>query len=277
MSQAELAELVEAAPMTVHRWERGSSLPCGRNAVKLMEVLGIQREEFEALYEDALMNTPLSGVYAIRGSNYVQSNFETWTLFLEWLIALDYRCIPGLTEGTEGTAEQWVPLFQSYPSCWRVLTHNDLVVGYWHYLPLKKQHFELAMHGELRESDLSVDMADFMIRPGRYLMYITMFLIDPVHRTAEAWNLLRKSFLDELFSLSKAKFFFSDIACCALSIDGIRLCETLSLEHVARHQRCAESEVAEIYHGNLLTGQPPKMFLGHTGLCKAYAKEFTSK
>lgn len=274
MSQAELAEFIGTAAMTVHRWERGISLPCGKNAVRLMEVLDILRSEFELLYEDALMNASLDGVYATRGSHYVESNFESWAIFLEWLIALDYRNIPNLSKSAEGTAEQWAPLFQFTPSCWRLLTHNDIVVGYWHYLPLKRECFDIAKGGELLESELSMGMTVVMISPGRYLMYITMFLIDLRHRAVEAWNLLRKSFLDELFKLARAKFFFSDICCCTLSVDGIRLCEDMGLSRIGRRKLCGSSEIAEIYLEQFPCKQPTRMFFGHSGLQKAYADEF---
>ena len=90
----------------------------------------------------------------------------------EELTRLDYELIPGMDAKDEGTAEQWTSVFLKWPQTWRLMVSGaSNIVGYWHFVPLKKESFDVAMQGRLLDSEITESMLLPMDRPG-YLRYL---------------------------------------------------------------------------------------------------------
>lgn len=277
LTQEALAEKLNVSSITIFRWEKGASLPEGKHVSKLIEELEFNHKELGDLFEQWILKNETSRPsYSIRGYEYVDANFEDWSKFLDHLIDIDVRSIPNMTVEHEGTAEQWAPIFKNNPYTWKLLTFNDVIVGYWHYIPLKESVFKAAVSGDLLESDLSDDMVEFLVEAGNYRMFISMIVVEPAHRNPAATSILKESFIKEISNLARRGFFFSDICACAFSPVGIDLCNLLGMDRVGRHNKVSDMEVSEVYYldGKQICSRG--IFKSNKRLAALYAKNFSS-
>jgi hypothetical protein len=155
---------------------------------------------------------------------------------LDELIALDYRTIDGLTQAHEGQTAQWSPVFMDHPDTWRLLINGPgNIVGYWHFVPLFQQEYELAKQGRLTDSQITTDTVRVLELPGWYNIYFVSICVHPPYRRTPRMRALYKSFLDVITELALEGVFIREICANAYTLSGEALCKDLGFNFVTNH------------------------------------------
>lgn len=162
-----------------------------------------------------------------------------WTeeRLLEELIRLDYETIDGLSEGDEGSVQQWAPIFCHYPESWRLLcSHPERIVGYWHAVPLHDPEYAAACSGDLVDGQLSPAYIPEFSIPGIYNLYFVQICLLKRYRGSKALGSLVASLFGTLTSLASEGVFFREVSANAYTPAGESLCRTFGMV-AGRHHR----------------------------------------
>jgi hypothetical protein len=166
---------------------------------------------------------------------------------LRKLIALDYEIFDNLTPDHEGNPEQWAPVFMDHPETWRLLvTPSNAVVGYWHFVPLFAEEFELAANGNLLDSGVTTNKVRVFEFPGSYSAYFVTFGLRAQYRRTKGFKLLMHSFFDVLQSLAKDGIYIAEVCANAYTDSGIALCKTFGM-----NASCTHSERGTIFRAQM--------------------------
>lgn len=169
------------------------------------------------------------------------SDVESWNWdgrrLLKELIDLDWRMFDDLDAESEGHVEQWSPVFDNHPETWRLLvTDEQRIVGYWHFVVLPDEEHRRATVGRLIEGHISAER----VRPltiGNYNMYfVSMGLLKSFRRPP-----YNAAILDSLYvvltGLAENGVFFDEIITNAFTKYGVALCEDLGFSKVCEHEK----------------------------------------
>jgi hypothetical protein len=171
----------------------------------------------------------------------------TGSQLLDKLIALDYQVFDALTDEHEGHAGQWSSVFMDHPDTWRLLiTPDNEIVGYWHFVPLFPDDFQSAVSGVLKDSQITADRVYLFELPGRYPIYFVSFGLLPRFRRTKAYKLLLDSFFDVLLDLAKDGIFIDQVCANAFSLSGESMCKTFGMTYARQH-----SDRGRIYIGKV--------------------------
>jgi hypothetical protein len=152
------------------------------------------------------------------------------------LIDLDYRTMKGLNETHEGTPAQWLPLYQSHPELWTILVDKPKnIIGYWHFVALFDDDFELAKLGQILDKDITVERIRFLEMPGRYKLYFICISLLPQYRSASGYNVLFNSIFKKLTDLMVQDIYVEEICANAFTPEGQSLCKSIGMQHVCDH------------------------------------------
>jgi hypothetical protein len=155
---------------------------------------------------------------------------------LDELIKLDYQTIVQLTPEHEGEIAQWAPVFMDHPDTWRLLTAGpEKIVGYWHFVPLFVNQFELAMSGRLRDSEITADLVRVLELPGDYDIYFVSICALPLYRRTLRLRPLFTSFFDVVYDLALAGVRVGRICTNAYTPTGEALCKDLGFRVQQKH------------------------------------------
>lgn len=164
---------------------------------------------------------------------------------LRHLIALDYETTENLNELNEGTTDQWAPVFWENPDCWKLLAIRESeLVGYWSFFALKDDIFDLAIKGQLYESEITTSNVLEIDKPGIYNIYISMVCVKDYYRK-KGINILFDSFIDKLTELTETNRIIDKICVNAFTDEGLLLSKNFGLRKVGSHR-----ESGIIYCGN---------------------------
>ena len=186
---------------------------------------------------------------------------------LDEIIKLDYELIPGMDARDEGTAEQWTDVFMKWPQTWRLLVSGaSTIVGYWHFVTLKKEYFETAMQGRLLDSQITEDKVAPMEKPGDYDVYWVMTGVVSRLQHTTAYDVLYGSFLRVAEDLADRGIFIRSI-CDA----GAAVSERFGRRVVAKHV-----SKGDVYMGKFYPFPEQMMIFGkHPKLIRLYSDHFS--
>ncbi|HYK01960.1 MAG TPA: toll/interleukin-1 receptor domain-containing protein [Thermoanaerobaculia bacterium] len=174
---------------------------------------------------------------------------------LAQLINLDYQFFHDLTDAHEGHAEQWAPVFMDHPETWRLITTpGNAIVGYWHFVPLFEDAFQLALSGELLDSAITTDKVKIFEFPGDYDIYFVSIGLLPQYRRTKAFKLLLSSLFDVLLTLARDGIFVRRVCANGYTDSGVAMCKTFSMRNECRHRE--RGEVFEATMMDILSAQP---------------------
>ena len=231
ITQATLAAELEVQENTVSRWVSDLCLPDKESSAALKIYMSWDDSKFLRLVEDWFENNDLKTTYRIAGPAFVREAYDDdYKTFLRDLIKIDYETVEGLDQLTEGTEEQWAPIFKQFPQTWRLITFKNEIVGYWHCPLLKEPYFEKVRSGNLQDFELHPSMLDIPLMPGNYLGHFTIFTITPDHHNTKAYDCLRRSLTKMIEELAENDRYFSAISAHAYTNMGKKLCEVLGMK-----------------------------------------------
>jgi hypothetical protein len=158
-------------------------------------------------------------------------------ILLDHLIKIDYATISGLTEENEGHSEQWAPVFTEHPDTWRLLIDGpENIIGYWHFVPLFDEEYQLAKQGVLLDGDITSDKLSYFEVPGFYNIYFVSISILPSYRGARNFRLLLDSLFERFTELAQRDIYFKEVCANAFTDVGVSLCKTLEMKYIGEHK-----------------------------------------
>ncbi len=141
------------------------------------------------------------------------------------LLNLDLITMENLSESGEGSNEHWISLFTDFPQTWRILVLEDEVIGYWHFVPVSDEVFELLAEGKMKEKDLSPEADGYFGEPGIYNLYVTGAALMNEYRGYRYMKPLVDSFFFSISLFAQRGIFFRKFGANAITEDGINLSE----------------------------------------------------
>jgi hypothetical protein len=192
-------------------------------------------------------------------------------VLLEELVKLDYELLPGIREKEKGSVAQWSDVLVKWPQTWRLLVNAPKsIVGYWHFVPLKKEFFDIAIQGRLFDKDITADKLMPLDKPGTYDVYWVMSGVVGKLQHTDAYDVLYNSFLGAAEELAERGIFIRNVCDTTYSDSGAASSESFGRKIVAKH----------ISRGNVHLGKfypfPEQMlsFVRHPKLIKLYSEHF---
>ncbi len=180
-------------------------------------------------------------------------------ILMKQIFNLDYANFSNLNQEREGSINQWAEIFMNYPKIWSILiAPPNKVIGYWCFLPLKKEYFQKAQEGTLQDSHIENYMFDDIDLPGTYNLYFDTICIETEYRRI-GFRLLWDAFILEISDLAKNSVFFEEICVNAYTSKGIGLCVSAGLRRIGNHHDHGEifcGKMSEIILGNLFQNYP---------------------
>jgi transcriptional regulator with XRE-family HTH domain len=142
---------------------------------------------------------PTSSDYKILSYNQLAGLGLSLNDILERISALDYQLYTGVSPDNVGDVPQWVEIYKQNPNNWRVLFHNDDVVGYWQTAVFLSDFYSsVVLNGKMMEGELTPEDYDFMEIEGVYNLYFISTCLSRLHRNPRA----RLMLMDAFFQLS---------------------------------------------------------------------------
>ncbi|EQD42236.1 hypothetical protein B2A_10416 [mine drainage metagenome] len=147
---------------------------------------------------------------------------------------IDYQVIDDLRPEDEGETVSWARIRFKHPETWRILYKTPgKVEGYWSFVPLFKEGFELLKEGRIAEGQISEDMIPEAGVKGCFEMFFTMIALNAEYRGGIGIEMLYSSFLEVVGKLASEGVFFEEAAANAYTPAGVSICKSFGLKHVA--------------------------------------------
>lgn len=183
---------------------------------------------------------------------------------------LDYESLQNLEVKDEGESPQWAEIVTTHPNSWRVLyEYPGSIIGYWHFVPLFPEEFEVAKAGKLLDGAITIDKIPEFEIPGRYRLYFMSMVLQSQYRGTGAVRLIYQSFLDVMEKLAETGVFFDEICANAWSPAGEAICRTFQMNHLADH-----ISKGRIFYRKFFPLPSLGIVKTHPRLAQLYAQEF---
>jgi transcriptional regulator with XRE-family HTH domain len=233
LSVEDLAARVDCEASTIRRWERDGVVPAARHMPALRQTLDLSLRDLDDACLEAL-GAP-GEILRVESVEHLARTGKTFESLLAEIIALDIRNLRIEDMHDEGTAEQWIPIHETMPDTWRLLTCGNRVVGNWHIVPLDAETFERAKTGILRDGEITIDKLDFISFPGFYNAYLSSYVLDPPFRYGRPFQMLFDSLAESLIRFASSGVFFRDVCTPGFTIEGRKMCERLGFKAIGHY------------------------------------------
>lgn len=223
---------------------KGKRQPRGWHRLMLAIAQALADEDARPLPADAKADGYLRLIYGLpTAPRYCVMDFAAWVAeredyarLTDRLIALDRASIPGLTEESEGTPEQWTEIHEALPDCGRLLVAEDgAIVGYWFYVPMNPAAYERAAAGELEDAELWLADIAFPGPRGAHDLYLVVMTLDPARRNTVTRHRLVESLFAHLEELAALDLYVDRLCLCAYSLESEALAQSLGMRRGASH------------------------------------------
>jgi hypothetical protein len=147
-------------------------------------------------------------------------------------MALDHETFGPMPPQVEGTHNQWVRLTQEHPQTVFVLLESQTrIVGYWHFVALRKVEFELAKQGKLAVDDLTAERVA-RLAPGVFPIYFVAITTSSSLRNHNSLRLLFDSIFQRFERLALQGVYFNEMCASAYTGEGDRLCRRFDMSPI---------------------------------------------
>lgn len=272
-TQRTLAKALGLHEDTISSWVTGKYPPGSASFARLVPLIPIPFDQLYAALEISSFQSdlPNNTRYRIASWDDVQSWNWTAERLLSRLIEIDHLLIdrPDFHERHEGDVQQWAPVFFHYPETWRLLIYgNENIVGYWHFITLNEEYYQLLLNGNLLDSMITNDAWEDISIPGQYRAYITFIGILKEHQRFLQKRMLFDSFIDQIVNLSKFGVYFSELTACGFTNQGTNACIGIGMEKVCDH---FDLEDVGVYKLRLIPFSHNKKLLHYDDLVSRYS------
>jgi hypothetical protein len=193
----------------------------------------------------------------------------TWDDLYRELRKLDFETLDQLTEESEFSPAQARAIRTNHPDTLRMLVEPaHHIIGYWSFVPLFPNWYELAVQGRLKDSDITAEKVPAFELGGRFKLYLSMITLAERYRRTGASQLLYDSFLRVLENLAGKGVFFEEVCAVAWSPQGEAVCRMFGLKRVGEHLIHGK-----VFAGRLLPLPDCSVFKNHPALIDLYEKQ----
>ena len=185
------------------------------------------------------------------------------------LMENDYVTCNGIGDDNQGNAGQWAQFVQNSTETFQYLINGEnKIVGDWSILALSPEMFAQAKAGELLEKDISFNVSEMIIFPGRYYGYILMISVMPDYRSMPNYMKVMTSFFQQLEEYAAEGIFFEEWCMNVFSVEIENLVKKLGFKYLIDNK-----SFGKIYHMDFLP-LPNNPFINKfTKLMELYAEE----
>lgn len=153
---------------------------------------------------------------------------------------LDYETIDHITPEHEGDIAQWVSIIREHGQTWRILVDdNQQIIGYWHFVPLFDEDYELMKEGDLPDGNIRLDQIPRML-PGEYNIYFISICLKVLYQKEMAILRLLESIVDVVDELASQDIYLKNVCTLAYTASGKALCKQLGLK---LHKHLAHGDI----------------------------------
>ena len=156
---------------------------------------------------------------------------------------LIYDTLGEVPPGHMGELSQWDEIDRAYPDNTKMLVISNEICGFWAFVALKDEYFQLARQGKLREGSITIKALDSMQAPKEYKGYFLDIVVSSEHRTMKNFLLLVDAFVNQLEAYAETGSFLVEWCANAYSDAGRKLCQTFGLEYVCDHEQEGEGKI----------------------------------
>lgn len=223
---------------------KGKRQPRGWHRLMRAVATVLAEEDARPLPPEAKAEAYLRRIYGLPSvPRYRLLDFAEWvgaggsyTDLTRRLIALDRASLPGLTEATEGSLEQWTDLHAALPDCGQLLVADEsTIAGYWFYVPLLPEAFASVRDGTLPDADLTVLEAGFPGLRGGYDVYLVVMTLRPDWRNTVTRHRLVEGLFDHFRARAELDLYVDRLCLCASSPESEALARSLGMRPGAEH------------------------------------------
>ena len=166
---------------------------------------------------------------------------HSWEDLVKLRAQICYDTMPGLTDDHMGGIPQWVDIHKSFPDNCKMLMRCEEIVGYWFFICLNDEFFEMAKYGKLHEGCITLDCLKFMYLPGDYKGYFAAMAIK--QNGINNFLMLFNSFFKQLEKFAEEDIFISEWCVNGYTPQGQSICKTLKMTHL-----CTNEVKGEMYY-----------------------------
>jgi len=184
------------------------------------------------------------------------------------LLQMDYDTLGGLNEQHAGLLDQWIPVVDNNPDGMKVvLTSDDKIAGYWHFVALEPEMFARAKAGTMFDNEITCQTMRILGFPGDYLLYFVCISVLTEYRGIKIMRLLFDAFCESLRYLADNGMFVDELCATAFTEAGIAMCKSAKMQYQGKHV-----DHGEIYCQSLR--DLPSPFDGDACLKEKYRSHF---
>jgi hypothetical protein len=195
--------------------------------------ISLSTAQFDRLSIQTKENTLVYDEFRVVGLADLKDINWSYEYLLEQLINIDFQNMQNLQEEDEGDVSFWLPIIKSNTDTLKLVLDNDnKIIGYWHFIPLFDEYFDLSVKGELLDTDINCEMIPQMI-PGIYDIYFASIVIIESHKKSIIFKMLLDSLAKTLEDLADYDVYINKISTIAYSSDGKTLARSLGLKYNA--------------------------------------------
>jgi hypothetical protein len=182
------------------------------------------------------LNTSELPDYRVVTMQHLHSIGMSTDFVVKELLKMDYDTLSGLNDQHSGYLEQWIPVVDNNPDGIRiVLTPEDKIVGYWHFVALDLEMFLRAKTGIMFDSEITCQSMRILGFPGDYLLYFVCIAVSMEFRGIKIMRLMFDSFCESLRFLADNGMFVDELCATAFTEAGIAMCKSAKMEYLRRH------------------------------------------
>ena len=159
---------------------------------------------------------------------------------------IDYRTIKGLTVEHEGEPSQWVEIMNFCPDTYRFFIANEEIVGYWHFVALDDEKFELACKGQLLESQINKQFIKNINGIGQYNGYFTNVAMLPQYQNVHNVKVILSSIIESIQAFAEHGKYFTKWCTNGYTQEGKAMAKILGFKY-----SCNNMHSGDVYYCEL--------------------------
>ncbi len=176
--------------------------------------------------------------FTIADSDWLVAHGLSYKALLHRLIYnIDYLALAGssLSELSEGTVQQWAPIFEKSPETWAMVVCDDrLIVGYWSFFSLSDELVGSLKERCLFDSEITETGIRCISEAGPHTVYFPMVAYHPdfQHAKHTIIRLLMQSLAKTLGQLVDENVQISEIYADCFSREGESMCRNFGMQEI---------------------------------------------
>lgn len=246
---------------TLIRDMSANELPRALRQTQVFQIADNIEQTFETLYQflsNAVANKPATATapsaapllknYSVIGYDEIVNANLDFRKIVGDLLQIIHDTMDDLSDHMLINTEESAKIMERSTDTWKIIVDKDgKPVGHWFFVPLYEDAFNRAMQGNLLEEEITYNNIDYLNVPGYYKGYFLQIEILREHRNVRTFQMLLKSFLQQIQDLAEQGIFFTDWCANAASPEGESLAKSLGMNYL-----CDNVSEGKVYYNKFI-------------------------